>query len=89
MVLNNVKESCNFEKLLHAKWSNFARSNTQKNHQIFRDVGGRLKNDTRKFFKERSSKLEKGYSQDLVKQTVGTKTLGWIFFLLFFANVIP
>ena len=26
---NDVEESCNFENLLHAKWSNF--DNTQKN----------------------------------------------------------
>ena len=46
----------------------------KKIHQIFQDVGGRGKNDPRKIllktFKERPSKLEKGYSQDLVKQTV-------------------
>ena len=46
----------------------------EKNYQIFRDVGGRWKNDPRKIllkkFKERPSKLKKGYSQYLVKQTV-------------------
>ena len=70
---NSVEERCNFENLLHAKWSNF--DNTQKIHQIFRDIGLRGNNNLRKmllifFFKQRSSKLKKGYSQDLVKQTV-------------------
>ena len=70
---NGVKESCNFENVLHAKCCNFA--NTQKIHQIFRDVGWEdLKNDTRKillkFFKERPRKLKKVNSQYLVKQTV-------------------
>ena len=46
----------------------------KKIHHIFRDVGGKIKNDSRKELlkkiEERPSKLEKGYSQDLVKQTV-------------------
>ena len=41
------------------------------------DVRGRWKNDTRKIllkkFKQHLSKLKKGYSQDLVKQTVETR----------------
>ena len=38
---NGVKESCNFEKLLHAKWSNFA--NTQKNPPNFQGCWGEIK----------------------------------------------
>ena len=64
--------------LLHAKWSNFR--NTQHNCTKFSGMlGGDKKNDPRKIllkkFEERPSKLVKlklvkGYSQDLVKQTV-------------------
>ena len=47
---------------------------TTKLRQIFRDIRGTWKNDHKNFFlknfKERPSKLEKGYSQVLVKQTV-------------------
>ena len=46
----------------------------KKINQIFRDVGGRWKNDPRKIlfknFKQRPRKLKTGYSQNLVKQTV-------------------
>ena len=74
MVLKS-KESCHFEKLLHAKWSNFANHpNDQKNLPNFQGCWGKVKKNLRKMllknFKERPSKLEKGYSQVLVKQTV-------------------
>ena len=36
---NGVKESCHFEKLLHAKWSNFA--NTQKKSTKFSRMLGK------------------------------------------------
>ena len=46
----------------------------KKIHQIFRDVGGRWEKYQWKIlvkkFNQRSNKLEKGYSQDLVEQTV-------------------
>ena len=48
----------------------------KKIHQIFQGVRGRWKNDPRKILlkhsKERPSELEKGFSRDLVKQTVVT-----------------
>ena len=53
----------------------------KKIYQIFKDVGERWKNDLRKilviFFKQQSSKLKKGYSQVLVKQTVATYLTIW------------
>ena len=45
----------------------------KKIHQIFSDIGGRWKNQWKILVKnltQRSNKLEKGYSQDLVEQTV-------------------
>ena len=44
MVLN-LKESCNFENLLHAKWSNFA--NTQKKSITFTEMLGEDEKMTR------------------------------------------
>ena len=58
--------------LLHAKWSNL--TNTQTKSTKFSEMLGEDEKMTREKFektnKERQSKLEKGYSQDLVKQTV-------------------
>ena len=70
---NGVKESCNFENLLHAKWSNFA--STQKKSTKFSGMLGEDEKMIREkffviFFIERPSKLKKVNSQDLVKQTV-------------------
>ena len=81
---NDVKERCDFENLLHAKWSNF--DNTPKKSTKFsRMLGEDEKMICEKFcfqiFKQRSSKLKKGYSQDLVKQTVGGAELHFPFSL--------
>ena len=59
---NGVKESCNFENLLHAKWSNFA--DTQKKSTKFSGMLRRyekiiLRKILLKKFKEQPSKLEK------------------------------
>ena len=45
---NGVKESCNFEKLLHAKWSNFA--NTHKKSTKFSGMLGEDKKMIREKF---------------------------------------
>ena len=70
--MHGVKESCNFKNVLHAKLSNF--TNTQKNQPNFQGCWGEMKKWSEKncviFFKERPSKLETGYSQDMVEQTV-------------------
>ena len=61
------------ETLLHDKWSNFA--NTQTKSTKFSGMLGEVEKIIfekilLKNFKERPSKVEKGYSQVLVKQTV-------------------
>ena len=61
--------SCNFDNLLHAKWSNLA--NTQHNPTKFSEMlGGDEKILLLKKFKQRQIKLKTGYSHDLVRQTV-------------------
>ena len=61
------------------KWCNF--DNTQKNFTTFAGVLGENKKMIRgkmllKKFKQRSSKLDKSFSRDLVKQTVDWKANG-------------